>query len=130
MECAEKNVAEALCPSRPYFFGGPTSPFVGQAASKAVRCHKPTDPDGPAVRNQVETNALAEVVQKDYPDCQVLSGTSTAGIASGYRGHNIGLPWGVCRSSARIMERHQIEGALSQAKSRRDRDLYPRPAAG
>ncbi|MBQ4616126.1 MAG: orotate phosphoribosyltransferase, partial [Mailhella sp.] len=67
----------------------------------------------PEVRNDVE-NGLAEIVREVYPECEVLMGTSTAGIAhAAIVGHIMGLPMGYVRSSAKDHGRgNQIEGRL------------------
>ena len=45
-------------------------------------------------------NALAETIRREYPDAEVLMGTSTAGIAhAAIVGHLMGLPMGYVRSS-------------------------------
>jgi orotate phosphoribosyltransferase len=55
-----------------------------------------------------------EVVKENYPDCEVLMGTSTAGIAhAAIVGHMMNLPMGYVRSSAKDHGRtNQIEGKL------------------
>ena len=67
----------------------------------------------PQVRDRVE-QAIADTVKREYPDCQVLMGTSTAGIAhAAIAGHILGLPMGYVRSGAKDHGRHnQIEGRL------------------
>ena len=54
------------------------------------------------------------VVKENYPDCEVLMGTSTAGIAhAAIVGHLMGLPMGYVRGSAKDHGRtNQIEGKL------------------
>ena len=55
----------------------------------------------PAVRNMVE-QAIADTVKEVYPDCEVLMGTSTAGIAhAAIAGHILGLPMGYVRSGSK-----------------------------
>ena len=67
----------------------------------------------PEVRTQVES-ALCEVIRADYPDVEVLMGTSTAGIAhAAIVGHMMGLPMGYVRASGKDHGRkNQIEGRL------------------
>ena len=67
----------------------------------------------PEVRTQVES-ALCEIIRADYPDVEVLMGTSTAGIAhAAIVGHMMGLPMGYVRSSSKDHGRqNQIEGRL------------------
>ena len=59
-------------------------------------------------------SALCEIIRADYPDVEVLMGTSTAGIAhAAIVGHMMGLPMGYVRSSGKDHGRqNQIEGHL------------------
>ena len=59
-------------------------------------------------------SALADTIRREYPDVQVLMGTSTAGIAhAAIVGHMMGLPMGYVRSSGKDHgRRNQIEGRL------------------
>lgn len=65
------------------------------------------------VRADVE-NALADVVRENYPEAELLMGTSTAGIAhAAIVGHLMDLPMGYVRSGAKDHGRqNQIEGKL------------------
>ena len=67
------------------------------------------------MRKTVE-NAIAETVKKNYPDCEVLMGTSTAGIAhAAISAEILGLPMGYVRSGAKDHGRNnQIEGKLEK----------------
>ena len=67
----------------------------------------------PAVRNDVE-NGLAQLIRENYPDAEVLMGTSTAGIAhAAIVGHIMDLPMGYVRSGSKDHGRqNQIEGKL------------------
>jgi orotate phosphoribosyltransferase len=62
----------------------------------------------------IATLGLAEIVREYYPECEVLMGTSTAGIAhAAIVGHMMNLPMGYVRSSAKDHGRtNQIEGRL------------------
>ena len=64
-------------------------------------------------RNEVEA-ALAEVVKTEYPEAEVLMGTSTAGIAhAAIVGHLLQMPMGYVRGGAKDHGRkNQIEGRL------------------
>ena len=57
---------------------------------------------------------LAATIREQYPDVEVLMGTSTAGIAhAAITGHILGLPMGYVRSGAKDHGRqNQIEGRL------------------
>ena len=65
------------------------------------------------MRSAVES-ALADTIRREYPDAEVLMGTSTAGIAhAAIVGHMMGLPMGYVRSSGKDHgRRNQIEGRL------------------
>lgn len=67
----------------------------------------------PKVRDLVE-NSFAEQIRSQYPDCEVLMGTSTAGIAhAAIVAHILGLPMGYVRPKAKDHGRqNQIEGKL------------------
>ena len=65
------------------------------------------------VRNDVE-NGLAQLIRENYPEVEVLMGTSTAGIAhAAITGHIMGLPMGYVRGSSKDHGRNnRIEGKL------------------
>ena len=65
------------------------------------------------MRNDVE-NGLVELIRREYPDVEVLMGTSTAGIAhAAIVGHLMNLPMGYVRSGAKDHGRgNRIEGRL------------------
>ena len=65
------------------------------------------------VRNDVE-NGLAQLIRENYPDVEVLMGTSTAGIAhAAITGHIMNLPMGYVRGSSKDHGRNnRIEGKL------------------
>ena len=69
------------------------------------------------VRIKVE-EGLAETIREHYPECEVLMGTSTAGIAhAAITGHIMGLPMGYVRGSAKDHGRtNQIEGKLEKGQ--------------
>ena len=113
MESRERRIAGDLLSIKAVFFR-PDEPFIWASGIKSpVYCDNRLTLTAPAVRTQVES-ALAEVGREEYPDCQVLMGTSTAGIAhAAIVGHIMGLPMGYVRSSAKDHGRgNQIEGRL------------------
>ena len=61
---------------------------------------------------------LAAVIREHYPQCEVLMGTSTAGIAhAAITGHIMDLPMGYVRGSAKDHGRtNQIEGKLEKGQ--------------
>ena len=59
----------------------PEEPFTWASGIKSpIYCDNRLTLTAPEVRTRVE-NALAETIKAEYPDCEVLMGTSTAGIA-------------------------------------------------
>ena len=96
----------------------PDEPFVWASGIKSpIYCDNRLILTAPAVRSRVE-QAIADTVKKEYPDCQVLMGTSTAGIAhAAIAGHILGLPMGYVRSGAKDHGRNnQIEGRLEKGQ--------------
>ncbi len=92
----------------------PANPFTWASGIKSpIYCDNRLTLTAPEVRNRVE-NGLMQVVKENYPDCEVLMGTSTAGIAhAAIVGHLMGLPMGYVRGSAKDHGRtNQIEGKL------------------
>lgn len=96
----------------------PDEPFTWASGIKSpVYCDNRLTLTAPAVRNDVE-NALAETIRREYPDVEVLMGTSTAGIAhAAIVGHIMGLPMGYVRSGSKDHGRqNQIEGRLEKGQ--------------
>lgn len=109
----EKLIAKDLLSIKAVFFS-PDKPFTWASGIKSpVYCDNRLILTAPEVRNDVE-GALAEQVKKLYPECEVLMGTSTAGIAhAAIVGHMLGMPMGYVRSGAKDHGRqNQIEGKL------------------
>ena len=107
------QTAKDLLSIRAVFFR-PEEPFTWASGIKSpVYCDNRLTLTAPAVRTDVE-NGLAQLVRENYPDAEVLMGTSTAGIAhAAITGHIMGLPMGYVRSGAKDHGRkNQIEGAL------------------
>ena len=111
----EQTVARDLLSIQAVFFR-PEQPFTWASGIKSpVYCDNRLILTAPAVRDRVE-QAIADTVKKEYPDCEVLMGTSTAGIAhAAIAGHILGLPMGYVRSGAKDHGRNnQIEGRLEK----------------
>lgn len=92
----------------------PEEPFTWASGIKSpIYCDNRLTLTSPDVRTMVE-NGLVQVIKENYPDCEVLMGTSTAGIAhAAIVGHLMNLPMGYVRSSAKDHGRtNQIEGKL------------------
>ncbi|MBR7099050.1 MAG: orotate phosphoribosyltransferase, partial [Clostridia bacterium] len=82
-----------------------------------VYCDNRLTLTAPAVRTDVE-KSLAETIKREYPEAEVLMGTSTAGIAhAAITAHLMGLPMGYVRSGAKDHGRqNQIEGKLEKGQ--------------
>ena len=109
----ERKIAKDLLSIRAVFFR-PEEPFTWASGIKSpVYCDNRLTLTSPDVRTDVE-EGLAEVIRREYPECEVLMGTSTAGIAhAAITGHIMGLPMGYVRSGAKDHGRqNQIEGRL------------------
>ena len=106
-------IAKDLLKIKAVFFR-PDEPFIWASGIKSpVYCDNRLTLTSVDVRNDVE-NGLASLVRENYPDAEVLMGTSTAGIAhAAITGHLLGLPMGYVRSGAKDHGRqNQIEGRL------------------
>ncbi|MBR1821227.1 MAG: orotate phosphoribosyltransferase [Clostridia bacterium] len=109
----DKRIAKDLLSIGAVFLR-PDQPFTWASGIKSpIYCDNRLTLTAPAVRSDVE-NGLAEVIRREYPDVEVLMGTSTAGIAhAAIVGHLMDLPMGYVRSSAKDHGRgNQIEGKL------------------
>ncbi len=96
----------------------PEQPFTWASGIKSpIYCDNRLTLTAPKVRNDVETG-LAKTILKYYPDCEVIMGTSTAGIAhAAIVGHILGLPMGYVRSGHKEHGRgNQIEGKLEKGQ--------------
>lgn len=106
-------IAKDLLKIKAVFFR-PDEPFTWASGIKSpVYCDNRLTLTAPEVRDDVE-NGLAAVIRENYPDAEVLMGTSTAGIAhAAITAHLMGLPMGYVRSGAKDHGRqNQIEGRL------------------
>ena len=110
-------IAKDLLKIKAVFFR-PEEPFTWASGIKSpVYCDNRLTLTAPDVRNDVE-NGLAQIIKENYPDVEVLMGTSTAGIAhAAITGHIMGLPMGYVRSGAKDHGRqNQIEGRLEKGQ--------------
>ena len=117
MNNIEKTIAKDLLSIKAVFFR-PDEPFTWASGIKRpVYCDNRLALTAPTVRNDVE-NALAETIKAEYPDAEVLMGTSTAGIAhAAITAHILDLPMGYVRSGAKDHGRgNQIEGKLEKGQ--------------
>lgn len=108
-----RQIAEDLLSIKAVFFR-PEEPFTWASGIKSpVYCDNRLTLTAPEVRTHVE-EGIAAVIRENYPDVEVLMGTSTAGIAhAAITGHLMGLPMGYVRSGNKDHGRqNQIEGKL------------------
>ncbi len=113
----EKLIAKDLLSIKAVFFR-PEEPFTWASGIKSpVYCDNRLTLTAPKVRLDVE-QGLAEAIKKNYPDVEVLMGTSTAGIAhAAITAHLMDLPMGYVRSGAKDHGRqNQIEGKLEKGQ--------------
>ena len=113
----EKLIAKDLLSIKAVFFR-PEEPFTWASGIKSpVYCDNRLTLTAPKVRDDVE-NGLAKLIKENYPEAEVLMGTSTAGIAhAAITAHLMGLPMGYVRSGAKDHGRqNQIEGKLEKGQ--------------
>ena len=113
MENIKEAIAKDLLSIKAVFFR-PNEPFTWASGIKSpVYCDNRLILTAPQVRTQVET-AIAETVRREYPEAEVMMGTSTAGIAhAAIAAQMLGLPMGYVRSGAKDHGRqNRIEGKL------------------
>lgn len=113
----EKKIAKALLSIHAVFLR-PDDPFTWASGIKSpIYCDNRLTLTAPAVRTEIE-NGLCELIRKHYPDCEVLMGTSTAGIAhAAICGHILNLPMGYVRSGNKDHGRgNRIEGKLEKGQ--------------
>ena len=106
-------IAKDLLSIRAVFFR-PNEPFTWASGIKSpIYCDNRLTLTDVKVRTDVE-EGLAELIRANYPEAEVLMGTSTAGIAhAAITGHLLGLPMGYVRSGNKDHGRqNQIEGKL------------------
>ena len=110
----EKKIAKDLLSIGAVFLR-PEQPFTWASGIKSpIYCDNRLTLTAPEVRTHVE-EGLAEIIRREYPDCEILMGTSTAGIAhAAITAHILGMPMGYVRSGAKDHGRgNQIEGKLN-----------------
>lgn len=110
-------IAKDLLKIKAVFFR-PEEPFVWASGIKSpVYCDNRLILTAPEVRGDVE-NALAKVIKENYPEAEVLMGTSTAGIAhAAITAEILDLPMGYVRGSSKDHGRqNRIEGRLEKGQ--------------
>ena len=99
-------------------FLSPDKPFTWASGIKSpVYCDNRLTLTAPEVRTDVETG-LKELIEENYPEAEVLMGTSTAGIAhAAITAHLMGLPMGYVSSGNKDHGRqNRIEGKLEKGQ--------------
>ena len=113
----KKLIAKDLLSIKAVFFR-PNEPFTWASGIKSpVYCDNRLTLTAPKVRCDVE-EGLANLIKENYPDAEVLMGTSTAGIAhAAITAHILDMPMGYVRSGAKDHGRqNQIEGKLEKGQ--------------
>lgn len=113
----KKLIAKDLLKIGAVFFR-PNEPFTWASGIKSpVYCDNRLTLTNTEVRNHVE-NGLARLISENYPEAEVLMGTSTAGIAhAAITAHILNMPMGYVRSSAKDHGRqNRIEGRLEKGQ--------------
>ena len=117
MKDIKHAIAKNLLEIKAVFFR-PNEPFTWASGIKSpIYCDNRLILTAPKVRTHVE-KAIAKTVKKEYPDVEVLMGTSTAGIAhAAIAAQMLSLPMGYVRSGAKDHGRkNQIEGKLEKGQ--------------
>lgn len=112
-----KKIAKDLLKIQAVFLS-PDKPFTWASGIKSpVYCDNRLTLTAPEVRTDVE-NGLKALIEENYPDTEVLMGTSTAGIAhAAITAHLMGLPMGYVRSGNKDHGRqNRIEGKLEKGQ--------------
>ena len=117
MENIQTVIAQELLRIEAVFLR-PEEPFVWASGIKSpIYCDNRLILTAPSAREKVE-EAIAATIRREYPDCEVLMGTSTAGIPhAAIVGHMMGLPMGYVRSGNKDHGRqNRIEGRLEKGQ--------------
>ena len=113
MSTESQKIAEDLLSIRAVFFR-PDEPFTwASGIHSPVYCDNRLTLSDVRVRTDVE-EGLASLIRREYPEAEILMGTSTAGIAhAAITAQILSLPMGYVRSGAKDHGRkNQIEGKL------------------
>ena len=107
----QKKIAKNLLAIKAVFLS-PNDPFTWASGIKSpIYCDNRLTLSYPDCRTAVE-DGLVEVIKANYPECEAVFGTSTAGIAhAAIVADKMELPMGYVRGSAKDHGRtNQIEG--------------------
>jgi orotate phosphoribosyltransferase len=112
-----ERIANGLLSIKAVFLN-PYKPFVWASGIKApMYCDNRLTLSDVNLRNEVE-QALADTIREVHPDCEMIMGTATAGIAHGaIVAHLIGVPMGYVRRNSKDHGRNkQIEGKFRKGQ--------------
>ncbi|MCR4565316.1 MAG: orotate phosphoribosyltransferase [Bacteroidales bacterium] len=115
MNTTEEKISSALLSIGAVFLR-PEQPFTWASGIKSpIYCDNRLTLSAPKVRTLVE-QSLAETIKQHYPSCEMLMGTSTAGIAhAAITAEIMGLPMGYVRGAAKDHGRaNRIEGKMEK----------------
>ena len=118
MKSLEVKVAENLLKIKAVFLR-PNEPFTWASGIKSpIYCDNRLTLSYPETRKVVE-EGLVEIIKKYYPTCEVIMGTSTAGIPhAAYVSAILDMPMGYVRGGAKDHGRgNQIEGVVPVGKN-------------
>jgi len=113
----KKQIAKALMSINAVILR-PDQPFTwASGIHSPIYCDNRLTLTAPDVRDMIE-NGIMNIIRENYPDAEVLMGTSTAGIAhAAIVGHMMHMPMGYVRSGAKDHGRqNQIEGKLEKGQ--------------
>ena len=111
----EKIIAKELLSIGAVFLR-PEDPFTWASGIKSpIYCDNRLTLSAPSVRSKIEAG-LAGIVMKQFPEAEMLMGTSTAGIAhAAITAAILGLPMGYVRGEAKNHGRgNRIEGRMEK----------------
>ena len=97
----ERKIAKDLLDIEAVFLR-PNEPFTWASGIKSpIYCDNRLTLSFPKVRTDIE-DGLAELIKREYPECEAIFGTSTAGIAhAAIVADKMGLPMGYVRAKAK-----------------------------
>lgn len=117
MENLQSQVAKALLSIKAVFLR-PSDPFTWASGIKSpIYCDNRLTLSYPEIRKLIE-NGLAKIIRENYPECEVLMGTSTAGIPhAAIVSEIMNLPMGYVRAENKSHGRNnKIEGVVPTGK--------------
>jgi orotate phosphoribosyltransferase len=112
-----KEIATGLLDIEAVFLR-PNDPFTwASGIHSPIYCDNRLTLSYPEIRTKIE-NGLAELIKEHYPECELVAGTSTAGIPHAALVANIlGLPMAYVRGSVKDHGRNnQIEGRVLEGQ--------------